>query len=70
MAAVQLTDLNRAIAYGESELGEVAVLNAAAQTYTILNAKTGATVLAAGQSKASIQSRVASIHPGIAKIAG
>jgi hypothetical protein len=40
-----LSDLQRAIAYGESELGEVAVLNVAANTYTINRARDGHNVL-------------------------
>ncbi len=54
MSQVKLTDLQRAIAYGESELGEVAILNESDGSYTIKNARSGATVLAAGQSLATI----------------
>jgi len=62
-----LTDLQRAIAYGESELGEVAIL-AGDGTYKITRARDAATVLAAGQSQATIKTRVAAIHPSITKI--
>jgi hypothetical protein len=63
-----LTDLERALNYGESELGEVAVFNQGANTYTILNAKSGAVVLAAGTALATVKARVAAIHPGVTKI--
>lgn len=70
MAFVPLTNTNRALAYGESELGEVAILNEAAQTYTILDAKSGTVKLAAGQSVATITTRVAVIHKAIANVNG
>ena len=63
-----LSDLQRAIAYGESELGEVAVLRASDNTYTIRRARDNATVLAAGTAAATIKSRVAAIHPTVLKI--
>jgi hypothetical protein len=62
------TDLQRALQYGESELGEVAILKPSDSTYTILNARSGAVVLAAGQSVATIKTRVAVIHPSVLKI--
>lgn len=70
MAIYKPTNTDRALMYGESELGEVAILRESDQTYTIINAKTKATVLAAGQSVATIQARVAAIHPAIAKVTG
>lgn len=65
-----LTSVMRALAYGESELGEVAILNESAGTYQINNAKSGAVVLAAGQSVATIKARVAVIHPSVNTIKG
>lgn len=63
-----LTDLQRAVVYGESELGEVAVLNPSAATYTILNARSAAVVLAAGQLLATVKARVAVIQPTVNRI--
>jgi hypothetical protein len=63
-----LADLQRAINYGESELGEVAILKPSDGTYQINNARNGATVLAAGTSAATVKARVAVIHPSINKI--
>jgi hypothetical protein len=63
-----LTDLQRALAYGESELGEVGVLNEVANTYTVRRAKDNAVVLAAGTAAATIKARVAVIHPSVLKI--
>jgi hypothetical protein len=63
-----LTDLQRAINYGESELGEVAILKPSDGTYQINNARNGATVLAAGTATATVKARVAVIHPSINKI--
>jgi hypothetical protein len=63
-----LTDLQRAIAYGEAELGEQAILKESDGTYTIKNAKTGATVLNAGTTAATIKARVAAIHRSVNKI--
>jgi hypothetical protein len=69
MAVALLTDVHRALCYGESELGEVAILsNEAANTYTVVNAKSGAVVLAAGQTLATVKARVAVFHPGVTKI--
>jgi hypothetical protein len=63
-----LTDLQRALAYGESELGEVAVHRPSDNTYTIKRARDNATVLSAGTSAATVKSRVAAIHPSVNKI--
>ena len=63
-----LSDLQRALAYGESELGEVAVLNAAANTYTINRARDGVNILPAGTAATTIKTRVAAIHPSVLKI--
>jgi hypothetical protein len=63
-----MTDLQRALAYGESELGEVAVLNVAANTYTINRASDGHNVLPAGTAASTIKTRVAAIHPSVLKI--
>lgn len=65
-----LMNLQRATLYGESELGEVAVLNQSVGTYAITKALNGAVVLAAGTSQAAATARVAAIHPGITKIVG
>jgi hypothetical protein len=62
------TDVHRAAAYGESELGEVGVLRESDNTYTIKNAKTGVVVLSAGTALTTIKTRVAAIHPSILKI--
>ena len=62
-----MTDLQRALAYGESELGEVAILNEAASTYAIKRARDGATVLAPGNVACDRQDRVAAIHPATVK---
>jgi hypothetical protein len=50
MGQMALSDLQRALIYGESELGGVATLKESNNTYAITNAASGATVLAAGQS--------------------
>jgi hypothetical protein len=63
-----LTDLQRAIAYGESELGEVATLRVSDNTYRIDNARSGANVLPTGTAAATIKARVAVIHPSVLKI--
>jgi hypothetical protein len=63
-----LTDLQRAIQYGESELGEVAILKPSDGTYTVNNARSGANVLPAGTAAATIKARVAVIHPSVLKI--
>jgi hypothetical protein len=66
--AMAFSDLQRALICGETELGEVATLNEAAKTYAIKNAANGATVLAAGQTAATIKARVAVIHRSVLKI--
>jgi hypothetical protein len=63
-----LSDQQRAVLEAEAELGEQALLNEANGTFTIKNVASGATVLAAGQSLATIKSRVTLIRPGISKI--
>lgn len=63
-----LTDLQRALAYGESELGEVAILKVSNGTYTINRPRDGANVLAAGTAAATIKARVAVMHPSVLKI--
>jgi hypothetical protein len=63
-----ITDLQRALQYGESELGEVAILKPSDSTYTINNARSGANVLPAGTSMATVKARVAVIHPSVLKI--
>jgi hypothetical protein len=63
-----LSDLSRALVYGESELGEVAVHRPSDNTYTVRRAKDNATVLAAGTAATTIKTRVAAIHPSVLKI--
>lgn len=63
-----LTDLQRAIQYGESELGEVAIFKPSDGTYTINRARDGANVLPAGTAAATVKARVAVIHPSVLKI--
>jgi hypothetical protein len=63
-----LTDLQTAINYGESELGEVAILKPSDGTYTVNRARDGANVLPAGTAASVVKTRVAAIHPSVLKI--
>jgi hypothetical protein len=63
-----LTDLQRALIYGESELCEQARLKESDNTFTINNARSGANVLAAETSLATVKARVAVTHPSVLKI--
>jgi hypothetical protein len=63
-----LTDLQCALLEAETELGEQAILKESDGTFTIKDARSAATTLAAGQSAATIKARVAAIRPSISKI--
>jgi hypothetical protein len=63
-----LTDLQRALLEAETELGEQAIIKESDGTFTIKNARSGATVLAAGTAAATIKTRVTPIRPAIGKI--
>ena len=63
-----LSDLQRALAYGESELGEVAILKPSDGSYTINRARDGINILPAGTAASTVKARVAVIHPSVLKI--
>jgi hypothetical protein len=63
-----LSDLQRALVYGESELGNKAVIKETDGTFTVTSARSGAVVNAAGTAAATVKAAVAVIHPSVLKI--